>query len=474
MVDQIERGLDELRRTPVPVTWADVERRAGAIRADGEAGELGSAAEPFVPASAAPGRSTGQRRTGVLVATAVVAFIGVTAAVVLMMTSDDPHPVHTRPVPSTAAVSSTTSVSSAAAPGIGLPTVVPPSPTPSSTPPAGPAAQGEQSNPVQVWTGSQYLVWGRETGVSSELRTDGWSFNPVTGQRVDIPPSPLSAHRFAAGVWTGTELIVCCGSSVEPDAGAAFDPSTGRWRSLTAAPPHSVAAVVGSAWTGSEMLVLFGSEGRPSDTNQLFAYNPERDAWRRLPDLPVIAPYRPKTAWTGSKLVVWPQVRNSGAGASDPGGFAFDPLIGSWSALPPIPAQAQVAFGDVAGVRGELVVWGLDLTNTGRVGYRLRDGASQWRPMSPPPLPPIGRYYEGLPGSQTLVADDRSGRVVVKPTLADGLADRPHPLLSYDPTTDRWQEVGPAALGYNPPLSVGGGYVFVPDPNAPVVAKLPG
>lgn len=35
MVDQIERGLDELRRTPVPVTWADVERRAGAIRADG-------------------------------------------------------------------------------------------------------------------------------------------------------------------------------------------------------------------------------------------------------------------------------------------------------------------------------------------------------------------------------------------------------------------------------------------------------
>src|SRR4051812_31071749 len=88
-----------------------------------------------------------------------------------------------------------------------------------------------------------------------------------------LPAPPLPGRENAASVWTGTEVIfwggmtpAVGGSTSRPvrGDGAAYDPATGTWRLLPAAPigPRSNAA---SVWTGTEMIVWGG--WRPESPN---------------------------------------------------------------------------------------------------------------------------------------------------------------------------------------------------------------
>jgi hypothetical protein len=145
-----------------------------------------------------------------------------------------------------------------------------------------------------------------------------------------------------ATAWTGSEVILA-GDRLEPDGESevpvhfAFDPATGRWRTLAASPLADTGSM---AWTG-ELLVEVTRKRHAA------AYDPAADCWLVMPDVPppTLRPDARTTPestwladslhWTGADLVV--VVRKP-----DPrrpfGPVTFDPLAWTWIPGPQAPS----------------------------------------------------------------------------------------------------------------------------------------
>lgn len=160
---------------------------------------------------------------------------------------------------------------------------------------------------ASVWTGTELLVWGGLTldGRENRWLADGAALDPVSNRWRPLPPAPIGPRYGAAAVWTGTEMVVSGGnlnSEILTD-GAAFDPRTNRWRTIAAQPYGGVTRTAG-VWSGTEMLLVSSMNGLNAT-----AYNPSTDRWRRLAEPPgaPLMPF-PEAVWTGSELVMifWP------------------------------------------------------------------------------------------------------------------------------------------------------------------------
>jgi len=148
-----------------------------------------------------------------------------------------------------------------------------------------------------------------------------------------------------ASVWTGKEMLVVGGTTLEPCGdtgtvdcaepgrgdvvadGAAYDPSTDTWRTIAPAP---VAFYGGNAtWTGAMMVVLVpGVSGtQPSAT---LVYDPTSDAWRQLDPPP--DPYLIGGAWDGRRLTYWQSEEGR-----DRGDWSLAPAHGTWTRIPDDP-----------------------------------------------------------------------------------------------------------------------------------------
>src|SRR5262245_27721220 len=256
MTDRVAEAFAALSTVEPPMSWEDVTAR---VETEDDAIEL---------TDAPTHRSPRRRIAAVLVAAALV------AAVVVVATRAADH--RARPHVSTSGASG-------------------PAPT-NPTPTTLRATRSSRNLAITAWTGSQYLVWSGEAAQfdAESGRADGWAYDPATGETTDIPVAPIAPRSAAAGVWTGNELIVCCGLRVadgaEYDTGtaAAYDPATGTWRRI-ADPPAVAARGFGAAvWTGREMLVVFAGRHDQGERAAL-AYDPARDSWRRLADPPRLA-----------------------------------------------------------------------------------------------------------------------------------------------------------------------------------------
>jgi hypothetical protein len=433
MDDRTTALIDRLHREPVPVRWADVEARRD--RAGGD--EVHPELRASRPSS---------RRWALAAAMCLVAVVVAAAALA----------VRDEPASRVATVPST---------------VAEPGPEPVVLPDSGFARGGAAT----VWTGSTYLVWGGQLMNDGSETNTGWRFTPATGATEPLAPSPLPPSWSHAGVWTGEELIVCCGNppaseetAAAPRA-AAYDPEADTWRPIAEPPAKALSTVIGAAWTGIEVLVVvqlgdpasydYGDEGLG-----LFAYDPAADIWEERAK-PTGGDRFGESVWTGQQLVLWFQ-RAPGWD----GGVSYDPATDTWSDLPLLPSDAPVHDGSATFAAGQLVVFGLDgRDETRTVGHRLRPGDTEWRPMAPAPIPPI-EWYEGTPGSQTILADGTGERVVVYPThgfeRGGGGATSPPPnLLAYDPEQDTWTELGPLVTGapFAPDLTAAGDLILLPD-----------
>jgi hypothetical protein len=152
--------------------------------------------------------------------------------------------------------------------------------------------------PVEVWTGSEVIVWG---GASAESASDpgrslgdGASFNPEEGRWRPLPPSPFVDGLYRPmGAWDGSELIVIgtwCDAEIPPvtdgspppcpkgPAAAAYDPEAGTWRRLDP-PPIPV-----DSWSG-ERVVAVGPEpvavGGDGAARFAFGWHAEAISWDR-------------------------------------------------------------------------------------------------------------------------------------------------------------------------------------------------
>ena len=273
--------------------------------------------------------------------------------------------------------------------------------------------------------------------------------NLAHGRWDPLPPAPITVRQDAVHVWTGTELLVWGGhiySHDEPifDDGAAYNPTTHRWRRLPVAPLGPRFGATG-VWTGSEV-VIWGGEGKSlAVLNDGAAYNPASNTWRPITAAPIPARVRAFATWTGRQVLVWggqPAIRTTDYA----GGGIYDPSSNSWEVIPPAP------FAPNGAELSTVSVW------TGRVLYAWRN----WErddPISPngfsrsflvdgAAYDPSSKTWRLLAPSRKLLVLGSEGfwtgkQIIVRqgPFPGPSPFGLPSSLYAYDPMADTWTDV---------------------------------
>jgi hypothetical protein len=162
-----------------------------------------------------------------------------------------------------------------------------------------------------VWTGAEVVVWGGagSFGFPTDLNTGG-RYNPVTDtwQSTSLTGAP-SPRMEPVEVWTGSEMIIWSGrggadANSGMDTGARYNPITDAWTPMTMenAPSGRSGCLV--VWTGSELIAWGGHKGTPLNTGG--RYSPAADTW--VPTTLSGAPpprFSHEAVWTGSEMVIF-------------------------------------------------------------------------------------------------------------------------------------------------------------------------
>lgn len=149
-----------------------------------------------------------------------------------------------------------------------------------------------------VGTDQELIFWGgnqADCEYESPTGNPAMAYNPASGIWRQLSESPMEPVVAPTGVWTGSEVIFCCGMTSRQ--AAAYDPATDTWRTLAESPlggPFPEAR-----WTGEEMVVITQTGAA--------AYNPTTDSWQEFPLMPEDLGRTNEIEWTGSELVVWPR-----------------------------------------------------------------------------------------------------------------------------------------------------------------------
>jgi hypothetical protein len=278
-----------------------------------------------------------------------------------------------------------------------------------------------------AWTGERLLVWGGARDVP--LERPGGAYDPATDSWTPVAAGPLQPGTVMATAWTGTELLVWR----DAEHGAAYDPERDAWRRLRASFPLPLADRTGPvvAWTGREVLVWGGCDNRTPLCDDSggsagladgAAYDPARDRWRRIATSPLTARDRPRGVWTGQELVVWGGVPRGDARGVD--AAAYDPARDRWRRLPNGPLSPRSNHTMVWTGR-EVLIWGGEANDTG--GF-LADGAALdpatgiWTPLPRAPIRGRDRHVAVWTGQELLVW---GGCCDGTQLLADGAALQP-------------------------------------------------
>ena len=265
------------------------------------------------------------------------------------------------------------------------------------TPIATAGAPTPRSNAAVVWTGREMIVWGGYDG--TRYVNTGSRYDPVsdTWRSTNTLNAPFGPER--SPVWTGTEMLLCCGLSIDESGGdryivAAYDPAGDEWRVALPIGPTDRRFNHFSVWTGSEMIVWGGLT--TEFTNTGFLYNPMTDQTRSMSTLR--APEGrslPAGVWTGTEMIVWGGYRgHPGPREFDDGG-RFDPVTNTWQPISMTNAPAERAGHTAIWTGSEMIVWGGYEGPAGvsrNTGGRYDPARDAWTPTSMAGAP-IRRHF---------------------------------------------------------------------------------
>ena len=307
---------------------------------------------------------------------------------------------------------------------------------------------------VSVWTGEELIFWGGTNTFGREATAEagnGAAYDPETRIWRSLSSAPGGLQSEALGVWSGSEVVICCGNDGDFSGSAvAYDPVLDTWRELPAPPFDGQVWGPSGLWVADRFWVL----GR----DQLLALDPSSDLWAEFQPPPVDLSFSPgpsMTAIGSAQLVVWPR---PSARATGPG-FVYDIATNTWSQLPDPPTEAWPAAPDVVWTGDELIVVGglpgktMEASER-MVGARLDWASQQWSALPDVWPEPFGN--EGNIASQSAIwAGDRM--VVFGGHLGSGIDALDSAVLSYDPVADAWRRlpsVRGAGSSWNAPVFV--------------------
>jgi len=315
----------------------------------------------------------------------------------------------------TLTTTSTNSPSPTLTPTVATPPTATPVPTVTSTPTvATPSdswapmstvnAPAGRSGHTAVWTGTEVLVWGGETGGGGFATTNtGGKYNPATDSWLPITTvNAPSARRFHRAVWTGTEMIVWGGEAGNAGPtladGGRYNPVTDSWAPLSMVNAPTARVAHTGIWTGSEMLV-WGGDLEAADvvlTQTGGRYNPQTDSWTAINTAGAPSARNAHQAfWTGTEMIIWGGIDNCcGVGALAPSGGRYNPQTDSWQTMATgDPAGSIYAYAGVW-TGEELLVWGgkAQADTVINTGQRYDPVTNSWSAMETTgaPIPRIG------------------------------------------------------------------------------------
>lgn len=299
------------------------------------------------------------------------------------------------------------------------------------------APAGRRSH-TTVWTGTEVLIWGGETGAGGYTTTNtGAKYNPISDTWTPISTvNAPSARRDHSAVWTGTEMIVWGGvpgnSGPTLNDGGRYNPQTDTWTPLTTTNAPSARHVQSAIWTGQEMIVWGGGDlGPVIATNTGGRYNPQTDTWTPITTSGAPSPrFHMIVVWTGTEMLVWGGSHNCcGAAGAVPSGGRYHPQTDTWSPMATGDLDAGFVFQTGVWTGSELMVWGgysrSDVfVNTGQ---RYNPTTDVWTPFSTINAPSGRGYLSSVwTGDELLVWGGYDGSAFLN---TGG---------RYDPETDTW------------------------------------
>jgi hypothetical protein len=159
---------------------------------------------------------------------------------------------------------------------------------------------GDRNSPLLVWAGGRLLEFGGWPAGSTGRSAGGAAFDPATGrwQRLAAaPPGGSFAEGDSSAVWTGRYLAVASGNA-EPCSGnpapaphcwtglALYDPAANRWTVLAVPRQFDGLALGAVVWTGHDLIVGAVSPlpATKPDVGRLAlaAYSPTTRRWQLI------------------------------------------------------------------------------------------------------------------------------------------------------------------------------------------------
>lgn len=420
--------------------------------------------DPTTLADVYRGRDRRRRRRRVGVGAAGMALAAVCCALVIafaLPSSQRAQHVATNS-PGGSLPTATTSSATAEQLAAGHWSVLPPAPIPT------------RDDPVVVWTGQEIIVWGGHSGShDGVVDADGAAYDPSTGKWRVLPAAPITGRVGPAAVWTGSEVLIWGGYDIGAPpfrvaaTGAAYDPNTNSWRTLPPS-PLSARANMQAVWTGDAMLILGGSPAVMTyyDTDGAL-YNATSNTWQAVSAVPKPAGHGIDWVLTtqfGDDLLAWstwsvttPNGPGSTSISAGVDFYSYNEQSATWQTLGPQPAPVPDPL--------QAIPAGHDVVVRG-VSYYCG-------PCTGPPPAEVSAFYDPATNSWTPIASDPIG--IVRPQSAwtgdaivsVGLAAEssspsqstsPGDGTAYDPKQQKWYQLPPppsACQGYASPIWTG-------------------
>ena len=215
-------------------------------------------------------------------------------------------------------------------------------------------APGPRESHSAIWTGSEMIIWGGDTGqgtTNSGGRYDPASDTWVGTSEVNVP----GTRALHTAVWTGTEMIVWGGDGdMAVNTGGRYNPSTGSWTPTSLANAPGRRSRHTAIWTGSRMIVWGGG---PFYTNTGGMYDPFQDTWTPTSMSGAIPDGREghSAVWTGREMIIWGG-HQGGAPFNGHGG-RYDPALGTWVPMSSLGAPLARPGSTAVWTGSEMLVW---------------------------------------------------------------------------------------------------------------------
>ena len=284
-------------------------------------------------------------------------------------------------------------------------------------------------NVAAVWDGKEVLLSGRVCPTKQPPLgyTQTVAYDPATNAWRKLPPFPGPRGCLEGGdnAFWDGKELLLIGLT-----NAAYDPATNKWRKLPPGGRGSYAQV--TAWTGTQTLG-FGGGCCAEAYDVVRSFTPGTDSWSDPPRSPIDGRNGAFGVWSGKQLIVAGGSREETSGFTTfATGAAYDPAAKAWRTVASLPAPRQDAAAVWDGSE-MLVVGGSSIgaaaTHWYRRGLSFDPSTNRWQQLPPMAYPRSGAAAVWT-GSQMLVWGGG--------TVASGRTVPPPHGEAFDPATNRW------------------------------------